>query len=69
MTVGLVEGVGVGIGIRFAVFVGFLSVVLVIDQVFWIVFCAAHGIIRSIPFRIEAAFLSPLTCTISSTST
>ena len=64
-TVGLVFGVGVGIGVIFVA--GFSPGFGVV--VFFAIFGAAHGIMSSIPFRIEAAFLSPLTRTISSAST
>jgi hypothetical protein len=64
-TVGLVFGVGVGTGISFAVdfssdFLGVLS---------FTIFGAAPGIMSAMPFRIEAASLSPFTRTISSAST
>lgn len=67
-TVGLVDGVGVGIGVRFVGFTaGFFSGVFatVSRDLF---FCAAPGIMSAIPLRIDAASLSPLTLTISSAS-
>jgi hypothetical protein len=68
MTVGLVDGVGVGIGVRFAVFAAsFSGVFATVSRDLF--FCAAHGIMSAMPLRIDAASLSPFTRTISSTST